>query len=33
MMDKLLAAGLLIISILLLITHFTEIKQTHNKNG
>ena len=31
-MDKLLAIGLLVISIVLLIAHFSDIKQTH-KNG
>jgi hypothetical protein len=32
-MDKLLAIGLLVISIILLIAHFSEIKQTHKNNG
>lgn len=32
-MDKLLAIGLLVVSILLLIANFSEIKQTHSKNG
>jgi hypothetical protein len=31
-MDKLLALGLLAISIVLLVAHFSDIKQTH-KNG
>ena len=32
-MDKALAIGLLLISIILLIANFSEIKQTHSKNG
>ena len=32
-MDKLLAVALLIISIIILIAHFYEIKQTHSNNG
>jgi hypothetical protein len=31
-MDKILAIGLLVISIVLLMAHFSDIKQTH-KNG
>jgi hypothetical protein len=31
-MDKILAIGLLVISIVLLVAHFSDIKQTH-KNG
>jgi hypothetical protein len=31
-MDKLLAVGLLVISVVLLVVHFSDIKQTH-KNG
>jgi hypothetical protein len=31
-MDKLLAIGLLVISVVLLVAHFSDIKQTH-KNG
>jgi hypothetical protein len=31
-MDKLLAIGLLVISLVLLVAHFSDIKQTH-KNG
>ncbi len=32
-MDKILVIALLVISIILLIANFSEIKQTHNKNG
>lgn len=32
-MDRVLAIALLLISIILLIANFTEIKQTHSKNG
>lgn len=32
-MDKLLAIGLLLVSIIILIAHFSEIKQTHSNNG
>lgn len=32
-MDKILAIALLLISLILLIANFSEIKQTHSKNG
>lgn len=32
-MDKLLALGLLLISVLLLMAHFHDIKKTHKNNG
>jgi hypothetical protein len=32
-MDKFLAIGLLVISIILLAAHFSEIKETHRNNG
>ncbi len=32
-MDKLLAIGLLVISVVLLVAHFLDIRQTHKHNG
>jgi hypothetical protein len=32
-MDKLLAIGLLVISVVLLAAHFSDIRQTHKDNG